>query len=101
MVKIITEAQASKRDNSLFKDAGTVRPFAAYGPSQDPEQVLLRLAAKTQPRNMSASTKALLNGFVKQHNDLGSLSIAYPKGYKDCASLLAAVLNVRGRCNRI
>ena len=101
MVKIITEAQASKRDNSLFKDAGTVRPFAAYGEDQNPSLVLLRLAAKTQPRTMSAGTKALLNGYVKQHNDLGSLSISYPKGYRDCAAFLAAVLNVRGRCNRI
>ena len=95
MVKIITESQASK------KDAGTVRPFAAYGPSQDPERVLLRLAAKTQPRTMSSKTKAVLNSLVKIHNANQGITIAYPKGYKDCASLLAAVLNIRGRCNRI
>ena len=94
MVKIISESQASK------KDAGTVRPFAAYGPSQDPARVLLRLAAKTQPRTMSASTRALLNSLVKLHNAQGGLTIAYPKGYKDCASFLACVLNIRGRCNR-
>ena len=95
MVKIISASQASK------KDAGTVRPFAAYGPSQDPVLVLLRLAVKTQPRTMSTSTKAILNSLVKLHNRQGGLTIAYPKGYKDCASYLSAVLNIRGRCNRI
>ena len=95
MVKIISASQASK------KDAGTVRPFEAYGADQDPVLVLLRMAAKTQPRTMSSKTKAVLNSMVKLHNSQGGLTIAYPKGYKDCASLLAAVLNVRGRCNRI
>ena len=95
MVKIITQSQASK------KDAGTVRPFAAYGEDQDPTLVLLRLAAKTQPRTMSSKTKAVLNSLVKLHNSQGGLTIAYPKGYKDCASFLSCVLNIRGRCNRI
>ena len=94
MVKIISESQASK------KDAGTVRPFAAYGADQDPVLVLLRLAAKTQPSTMQQKTKAVLNSMVKLHNANGGLTIAYPKGYKECASLLAAVLNVRWRCNR-
>ena len=94
MVKIISESQASK------KDAGTVRPFAAYGADQDPVLVLLRLAAKTQPRTMSKQTKAVLNSLVKMHNAQRGLTIAYPKGYKDCASFLASVLNIRGRCNR-
>lgn len=95
MVKIITEAQASK------KDASTVRPFEAYGDDQDPVLVLLRMAAKTQPRTMPDKTKAVLNSLVKLHNSQGGLTIAYPKGYKDCASFLASVLNIRGRCNRI
>ena len=95
MVKIISESQASK------KDASTVRPFAAYGEDQDPVLVLLRLAAKTQPNAMSAKTRALLNSLVKLHNSQRGLTIAYPKGYKDCASFLSSVLNIRGRCNRI
>ena len=96
MVKIITEAQASKKD-----DATTVHPFEMYGADQDPERVLLRLAAKTQPNAMSKQTKLLLNSLVMHHNEHGGLTLAYPKGYRACASYLSAVLNVRGRCNRI